>query len=55
MGKIKCVYKCGGGGGGGGVVGSVKRVLDLYGSCLTDCWIPGMSRMDRNIVKFLLS
>jgi hypothetical protein len=23
------------------VVDNVKRVLDLYGSCLTDCWILG--------------
>ena len=37
------------------VVGNVKGVLDLYGSCLTDCWILGMSRIDRKIVKFVLS
>jgi hypothetical protein len=48
MGKIKVVYKCGG-------VGNVKQVLDLNDTCLTDCWILGMSMIDKKIVKFVLS
>jgi hypothetical protein len=49
MGKIKCVYRC------GVIVGNVKLVLDLYGSCLTDCWILGIVKDRQGNGKFVLS